>query len=166
MYIVLFCSFPVLGHMLHERALSKVTYHAAHCLSAIYMIFLHLLMTLVAHVNSGFVSLHIAFKVANKHWQTCYTNMSMRLHTSPPVLSIPYMVISSISATFSATLLGIALCRSDKLALLWKDWTMFHDTHWRGSSTFQNLDIPHHVLIAQANDEQLTCNAIMGCCTI
>ena len=58
MYIVLFRSFPVSGHMLHERALSKVMYHAAHCLSAIYMIFLHLLMTLVANVDSGFVSRH------------------------------------------------------------------------------------------------------------
>ena len=58
MYIALFCSFPVSGHMLHERALSKVTYHTAHCLSAIVMIFLHLLMTLVANVNSGFVSWH------------------------------------------------------------------------------------------------------------
>ena len=56
MYIALFRSFPVSGHMLHEGALSKVTYHTAHCLSAIFMIFLHLLMTLVANVNSGFVS--------------------------------------------------------------------------------------------------------------
>ena len=71
MYIVLFRSFPVSGHMLSERALSKVMYHTAHCLSVICMIFLHLLMTLAAHVNSGFVSLHIAFKVANKQWRTC-----------------------------------------------------------------------------------------------
>ena len=38
-YIALFHSFPVSGHMLHERALSKVMYHAAHCLSAIFTIF-------------------------------------------------------------------------------------------------------------------------------
>ena len=63
MYIALFCSFPVSGHMLHERASSKVTYHTARCLSAIFMIFLHLLMTLVANVNSGFVSLQIVFQV-------------------------------------------------------------------------------------------------------
>ena len=31
----------------------------------------------------------------------------------PPAVSIPYMVISSISATFMAALLGTALCRSD-----------------------------------------------------
>ena len=59
MYIALFCSFPVSGHMLHERALSKVMYHTAHCL----MIFLHLLMTLVVYVNYGFVSLQIVFQV-------------------------------------------------------------------------------------------------------
>ena len=71
MYGVLVCSFPVSGHILSERALSKVMYHTAHRLSVICMIVLHLLMTLVAHVNSGFVSLHVAFKVANKHWQAC-----------------------------------------------------------------------------------------------
>ena len=38
-------------------------YHTAHCLSAIFMNFLHLLMTLVANVNSGFVSLQIVFQV-------------------------------------------------------------------------------------------------------
>ena len=58
MYIVLFCSFPVSGHMRSESALSKVMYHTAHCLSAIFMISLPLLMTLVANVNSGFVSWH------------------------------------------------------------------------------------------------------------
>ena len=43
---------------------------------------------------------------------------------------------------------------------------MLHEAHWRQSSAFQNPNIPHHVPIAQANDEQLTCNAIMGCCTV
>ena len=60
---MLFRSFPVSGHMLRERALSKVMYHTAHCLCAIVMIFLHLLMTLVGYVNSGFVSLQIVFQV-------------------------------------------------------------------------------------------------------
>ena len=63
MYIALSCSFPVSGHMHSERALCKVIYHTAHCLSAIFMIFLHLLMTLVVYVNSGFVSLQIVFQV-------------------------------------------------------------------------------------------------------
>ena len=63
MYIALSCTFPVSGHMCSERALSKVMYHTAHCLSAIFMIFLHLLMTLVVYVNSGFVSLQIVFQV-------------------------------------------------------------------------------------------------------
>ena len=71
MYIALFSSFPVSGHMLHERALSKVMYHTAHCLSAISAIFLHLLMTLVARVNSGFAGFYVAFKVASQQWQTC-----------------------------------------------------------------------------------------------
>ena len=55
--------FAVSGHMLSEKAQSKVMYHTAHCLYAIVMIFLHRLMTLVAHVNSGFVSLQIVFQV-------------------------------------------------------------------------------------------------------
>ena len=63
MYIALLLSFPVSGHMFSERALSKVMYHTAQCLSAVFMIFLHLLMTLVANVNSGFVSLQIVFQV-------------------------------------------------------------------------------------------------------
>ena len=56
-------SFPVSGHMHSERALSKVMYHTAHCLCAISAIFLHLLMTLVVYVNSGFVSLQLVFQV-------------------------------------------------------------------------------------------------------
>ena len=71
MYGALVGSFPVSGHILSERAMRKVISHTAHHMFAIPVIFLHLLMTLVAHVNSGFVSLHIAFKVANKHQQTC-----------------------------------------------------------------------------------------------
>ena len=71
MYIALFCSFPVSGHMLHERELRKVMYHTAHCLSAICMIFLHLLMTLVARVNFSFAGFYVAFKVAGQQWQTC-----------------------------------------------------------------------------------------------
>ena len=42
-----------------------------------------------------------------------HTNTLMHLHMSPPAVSIPYMVISSISATLMAALLGTALCRSD-----------------------------------------------------
>ena len=59
--LYVYCAFSLfssLSHMLHKRALSKVMYHTAHCLSAIFMIFLPLLMTLVANVNSGFVSWH------------------------------------------------------------------------------------------------------------
>ena len=63
MYVVLVCSFPVSGHILSERALSKVMYHTAHRLSVICMIVLHLLMTLVVYVNSGAVSLQIVFQV-------------------------------------------------------------------------------------------------------
>ena len=76
MYIALFRSFPVSGDMLHERALSKVTYHTAHCLSAISTIFLQLLMSLEAHVNSGFASLYIAFKVGNKRQQTLHKHIN------------------------------------------------------------------------------------------
>ena len=76
MCIALFCSFPVSGHMLHEMALSKVMYHTAHCLSAIFIIFLHLLMTLVVNVNSGFASLYIAFKVGNKCQQTLHKHIN------------------------------------------------------------------------------------------
>ena len=94
MYIVLFRSFPVSGHMLHERALSKVTYHAAHCLSAIFMIFLHLLMTVMTNVNSGFVSLH-SVQSGKQALADLYANTLMHLRTSLPAVIIPYMVISS-----------------------------------------------------------------------
>ena len=83
---------------------------------------------------------------------------------SPPAVSIPYMVISSISATFMAALLGIALCRSDNQLESGKLDNA--QAHWRCSGTSQNLNIPHHAFIAQTNDDQLTCNANMGCCTI
>ena len=58
MYGALVCSFPVSGHILSERAMRKVI-----SLFAIPAIFLHLLMTLVVYVNSGFVSLQIVFQV-------------------------------------------------------------------------------------------------------
>ena len=58
MYVALVCSFPVSGHILSERAMRKVI-----SLFAIPAIFLHLLMTLVVYVNSGFVSLQIVFQV-------------------------------------------------------------------------------------------------------
>ena len=112
MYIVLFRSFPVSGHMLSEKALRKVMYHTAHCLSAIFMIFLHLLMTVMTNVNSGFVSLH-SVQSGKQALADLYANTLMHLRTSLPAVIIPYMVISSISAIFLAALPGTALCRSD-----------------------------------------------------
>ena len=52
--------------MLHLFALFQsqaMISHTAHHLFAIPVIFLHLLMTLVVYVNSGFVSLQIVFQV-------------------------------------------------------------------------------------------------------
>ena len=63
MYGALIGSFPVSGHILSERAMRKAISHTAHHLFAIPVIFLHLLMTLVVYVNSGFVSLQIVFQV-------------------------------------------------------------------------------------------------------
>ena len=80
---------------------------------------------------------------------------------SPPAVSIPYMVISINFSHFLEL-----LSAGQIISLNLENWTMLHEAHWRCSGTFQNLNIPHHASIAQENDEQLTCNAIMGCCTI
>ena len=165
MYIALSCSFPVSGHMCSKRALSKVMYHTAHCLSAIFMIFLHLLMTLVAHVNSCFACFYVAFKVANQQLQACMqTHWCIFIQVR---LQLAYHIwqFHQLQPLPHRHCLEV-LHAHQMISLNLENWTMLHAAHWRCSGTSQNLNIPHHASIAQENDEQLTCNAIMGCCTI